>query len=105
MKQAFEDTIYDTDTATLLGRNPLDHLGRSCFLYRTPEGTFFLHRTTIFSRATDVLCTIGTGLYTDRHDHEITPLSVDDAIAEYHHLKEHCLDFSEAFPDIDLMQG
>ncbi len=105
MKQTFNDTICDTETATLLGRNPRDHLGRSCYLYRTPEVTFFMHRTTMLSRASDVLCTIGTGLYTDRHEHEITPLSVDDAKDEYKRLKKHCLDYAEAFSNIEFTRA
>ncbi len=76
MKQAFNGMIYDTDTATLLGRDPHNFMGRSRYLYRTPKGAFFLYQVTE-SKAHDVVYAIfsdpGTGWYTKKHNPKITP--------------------------------
>ncbi len=108
MKQAFNGTIYDTEMATLLGRNPPDFLGRSRYLYRTPKGAFFLYQVTESLRARDVLHTIGTGLYTAyrrKRDQKITPLTASQAIEEYSTLEVRCLDFAEAFPDNNFIDS
>ncbi len=91
MRQAFNGIIYDTDKATLIARDPPDPFRRVRYLYRTPQGAFFLYRATEWSHFED--------------DPKITPLTQREAIDEYNHLEERYLDFLEAFPDTDFTEA
>ncbi len=95
MKQAFDGIIYDTDTATLLGRDLPDFLGRTRCLYRTPESSYFLYQVTVSSRCAGVV----------RRDPKMTALTISQAIPEYNLLEERELDFDEAFPDTDFIKA
>ncbi|MGZ4848853.1 MAG: hypothetical protein ACXV2D_05070 [Halobacteriota archaeon] len=92
MKQAFKGTIYDTEKAILLARDPPNLLSRSRHLYRTDEGVFFLYRV---HETPSVGVSLGIG---------VTPLTVDDAILVYNTLKVRELAFSDAFPGVDFTQ-
>ncbi len=102
MKQAFDGEVYDTETATVLGYSPPSVIGHSRYLYRTPDGAFFLYQVSD-SKAHDVAYAVftdpSTGWFTKKHYPKITPLSTIQAIDEFHHLKKRCLDFARAFPD------
>ncbi len=108
MKQASNEIVYDTEKATLLGRNRPGLGGRSRSLYRTAEGAFFLYQVTD-SKIHDVAYAVfndpGTGWFTAKRNPKITPLSVEDAIQEYNRLKERYLDFADAFPDTDVTEA
>ncbi len=93
MKQACNGTIYDTEKATLLARDPPNLLSRSRHLYRTDEGAFFLYRV---HETPSVGVSLGIG---------VTPLTIDEAILVYNTLEVRELDFSDAFPDIDFMEA
>ncbi len=90
MKQTFNGTIYDTENATLLARDPPNLLSRSRHLYRTNEGAYFLYRV---HETPSVGVSLGI---------EVTPLTVDEAILIYHSLKVRELAFPDAFPGIDF---
>lgn len=92
MKQAFNGTIYDTETATLLAHDLPDFLGRTRCLYRTPEGSYFRYQVTVSPRCSGVV----------RRAPKITPLTASQAVEEYNLLEERELDVTEAFPDTDF---
>ncbi|MGZ4849310.1 MAG: hypothetical protein ACXV2D_07475 [Halobacteriota archaeon] len=93
MRQAFNDVIYDTDTATLIARNELPDTikylkgHRNRYLYRTPEGAYFLYKLTesYFGAVSDA-------------DPEIVPLSTEEARGEYDCLGNQVLEVDDAFP-------
>ncbi len=92
MKQAFNGTIYDTEKAILLARDPPNVLSRSHHLYRTDEEAFFLYRV---HETPSVGVSLGI---------EVTPLTVGEAILVYHALKVRELAFPDAFPGVDFTQ-
>ncbi len=92
MKQAFNGTIYDTEKAILLARDPPNLLSRSRHLYRTDEGAFFLYRV---HETPSVGVSLGI---------EVTPLTVGEAILVYNALKVRELALSDAFPGADFTQ-
>ncbi len=94
VKQAFDGTIYNTETATELARGISDFYGQTRCLYRSPDGRYFLYQVTVSLHVDG----------TRRSDLMITPLAVDEAIQEYHLLVRE-LSFEEAFPDVDLADG
>ena len=104
MKQALDGIVYDTKTATLLGRNPPGFLDESRSLYRTPNGEFFSYEIIASSKLRDVEYDVHSGL-SIKHYQQITPLTIEEAISAYYHLEERCMDFSEAFPCIDKKEG
>lgn len=93
MRQAFNGVIYDTDTATLIARNELPDTiqylkgHRNRYLYRTPDGAYFLYLRTesYFGAGPDP-------------DPEIKPLTKEEARAEYEYLEDRFVEFEEAFP-------
>ncbi len=92
MKQAFNGTIYDTDKATLLGRDPPNLLSRSRHLDRTDDGAYFLYRV---HETPSVGVSLGIG---------VTPLTVDEAVLVYNTLEIRELAFSDAFPNVDFTE-
>ncbi len=92
MKQAFNGTIYDTEKAILLARDPPNVLSRSRHLYRTDEGAFFVYRV---HESPSVGVSLGIG---------VMPLTVDEAILVYNSLKVRELAFSDAFYGVDFTQ-
>ncbi len=83
MRQAINGIIYDTDAAILIARNELPDTikylkgHRNRYLYRTPDGTFFLY----------LLTDSYFGLVGDP-DPEIVPLTTKEAATEYEYLDE-----------------
>ncbi|MGZ4864498.1 MAG: hypothetical protein ACXV7G_07930 [Halobacteriota archaeon] len=83
MRQAFNDVIYGTDTATLIARNELPDTikylkgHRNRYLYGTQEGAYFLY----------LLTESYFGLVADPNP-EITHLTTEQAIAEYESLAD-----------------
>ncbi|MGZ7111721.1 MAG: hypothetical protein ACXVIG_04260 [Halobacteriota archaeon] len=92
MRQAFNDVIYDTDTATLIARNELPDTikylkgHRNHYLYQMPDGAFFLYSLTesYFDAVSDP-------------DPEITPLTTEQARAEYDNLEDRFADIERDF--------
>ncbi|MGZ7171860.1 MAG: hypothetical protein ACXVI1_11745 [Halobacteriota archaeon] len=87
MRQAFNDVIYDTDTASLIARNELPDTikylkgHRNRYLYRTPDGAYFLYLLTesYFGAGPDP-------------DPEIVPLTSVQAIEEYGNLADQLVE-------------
>lgn len=87
---------YDTDTATLLasdeywdGRNDERH-GRNTFLYRTPNGNYFMVTLTMWEGEQD----------------RLTPVSQEYAIELYEEsLSNHIESYAEAFPDVVIEEA
>lgn len=87
MQQIIDGKLYDTETADLVasglywdGRKWQRH-GGNTYLYKTKNGAFFLHRTTIWR---------GEGA-------SIEVVSVDKAREWYERLPESKMSYSEAF--------
>lgn len=84
---------YSTETATLIasdeywdGSNWERH-GRNCFLYRTPGGEYFTVRLTQWQGERDTL----------------EPITQEEAIRLFENeLSEHQVNYSEAFPDVEV---
>ncbi len=99
MRQAFNGVIYDTDTATLIARNELPDTiiylkgHRNRYLYRTPDGAYFLY----------LLTESYFGVGPDS-DPEVVPLTTAQALAEYDHLGDHVVEGATAFPDVDFSE-
>ncbi|MGZ4847231.1 MAG: hypothetical protein ACXVIR_10190 [Halobacteriota archaeon] len=87
MRQAFNDVIYDTDTATLIARNELPDTikylkgHRNRYLYRTLQGTFFLY----------LLPESYFGVGRDP-DPSIKPLTKEEAMEEYQYLGDQLVE-------------
>ncbi len=90
MKQACNGTIYDTEKAILLARDPPNLLSRSRHLYRTDEGAYFLYRG---HETPSVGVSLGIG---------VIPLTINEAMLVYNTLEVRELDFSDAFPNSPL---
>ena len=87
MKQIISGLKYDTETAARVasdrywdGRN-WERSGRNTYLYKTPNGRFFLHHTTLWVNERD----------------RIEPVSPDEARQYYEDLPEHEMTYEEAF--------
>ena len=88
MKQKIHGSFYDTDTATLIASDEpwLVATGeattiRKKFLFRTPEGRYFIWHRTRWEKARDVL----------------EPLTSDAAKESFHLLPVKVQEFGEAF--------
>ena len=87
---------YSTATAALVasdaywdGHN-FERRGRNTFLYRTPKGRYFSVTLTQWQGERDTL----------------SPLSVDDAIELYEgSLSEHEMEYTEAFPGVEVEEA
>ncbi|MGZ4903800.1 MAG: hypothetical protein ACXV6K_03660 [Halobacteriota archaeon] len=93
MKRTFNGIVYDTERALLLARN--EHTfcieskarGRTDVdLYRTSRGLYFIYSVTRY--------VFGERL----SNQELTPISLDEAIAVYNEMTDRRLDFDDAFP-------
>lgn len=87
---------YSVATATLIAHDAywdghnFERSGRNTFLYRTPNGAYFEVTLTQWQGERDAL----------------TPLTQDDAIADYeHNLTEHEVSYSEAFPGVEVIDA
>lgn len=87
---------YNTDTATLLasdcywdGSNWERH-GRNRFLYRTPNGAYFMHFRTQWQ---------------GEDDGRIEAVEEDDAVELYGGLHEHEVEFEVAFPTVEIVEA
>lgn len=87
---------YSTKTAELIASNAywdgsnFERSGRNQFLYKTPKGAFFFVNLTRWQGESDTLI----------------PCSVDEAIEAYEGwLTEHEVEYSEAFPDIEVLDA
>ena len=87
MKQAFDSIIYDTGTSILIARNELPETikylkgHRNRYLYRTPEGAYFLY----------LLTESNFGVGPDS-DPEIIPLTLGEAKTEYQYLGDQLVE-------------
>ena len=89
-------TRYDVSKATLLasdcywdGSN-FERGGRNRFLYRTPNGRYFLVSLTQWQGEQDTL----------------EPVDIDDAVLLYEGpLSEHRVEYEAAFPDVEVMDA
>jgi len=87
---------YSVETATLIasdafwdGRN-WERYGRNSFLYRTPRGAYFTVTLTQWQGERDTL----------------EPISQEEAIELYEReLSEHEIDYSTAFPGVDVEEA
>ena len=87
MEQIVDGLRYDTETATKVahdryfdGSNWERH-GRNTYLYKTPNGRFFLHHTTLWQGERD----------------RIEPVGLEEAKQYYEDLPEHEMSYAEAF--------
>ncbi|MGZ4865421.1 MAG: hypothetical protein ACXV7G_13895 [Halobacteriota archaeon] len=93
MRQAFDGVIYDTNTATLIARNELPDTikylkgHRNRYLYRTPDGAYFLYLLTESYFGADL-----------EPEPEIILLTTEQAIEEYDNLADQFVEIKEAFP-------
>jgi hypothetical protein len=93
MTQVIDGLRYDTEKATLIahdcyhdGRNFERH-GRNRYLYRTPNGRFFIQHLTMWQGERD----------------RLEAISEEDAVLFYEgSLTEHMLEWDEAFPSREL---
>jgi len=87
MQQIINGLKYDTETADRVASdrywdgNNFERSGRNTYLFKTPNGRFFLHHTT---------------LWANERDH-IEPVSADEARQYYEDLPEHDMPYAEAF--------
>ena len=83
---------YRTETAELLASDAYadgtshERIGRNTFLFRTPNGSFFMQHQTMWDRERDCL----------------TPLARDEAVQVYTELPVKMMDFEQAFPGIKI---
>ncbi len=92
MTEVIGQKRYSMSTATVLagddywdGSN-FERNGRNEFLCRTPNGSFFAVTVSQWQGEADSL----------------TPISQDEAIEMYEHLREKRLEFTEAFPGVEV---
>ncbi len=88
MKAVIGGVRYDTEKAQIIahdcywdGHN-MERNGRNTYLYKTPNGRYFLVRLTLWQGERD----------------SIEPLTKDEAIYFYEQLLEKEVEFEEAFP-------
>jgi hypothetical protein len=86
---------YNTDTATCIaddyywdGHNFERH-GRNCYLYRTPNGAYFFHTTSLWQGEAA----------------NITPCSEDEAREYYENSREQNVPFERAFPSVVVVDA
>lgn len=84
---------YSTETATLIASDEYwdgsnwERSGRNTFLYRTPGGEYFTVNLTQWQGERDTL----------------EPITQDEAIHLFENeLSEHLVNYSEAFPDVEV---
>lgn len=82
---------YSTQSATLLAHDAywdgsnFERRGRNAFLYRTARGSYFVVWLTQWNTEAD----------------DLTPVMQQEAIELYEgRLREHCVPYEEAFPDV-----
>lgn len=87
MKQIIDRKVYDTETATLIasdcywdGSN-FERNGRNTYLYKTPNGRYFVHHTTQWQGERD----------------NIEAMTTEEAKNMYEELPEHEQDYQAAF--------
>jgi hypothetical protein len=95
MKQAFGGVVYDTDTSILVARNEhqfcIETLKTGLTnvdLFRTPSGRYFKCEKKVPFFGED-----------EAHDPELTPLTLEEAVAVYDKLTDRRLEFEDAFPN------
>lgn len=88
---------YTTGTATVIAGNDWwdghnwERSGSNLFLLRTPKGRYF---TQLRSR------------WQGADDGHLEPVDLDEAINLYtHELREHRVDFEDAFPDVEIEEA
>ena len=88
MKQRIHGNLYDTNTATLLASEQPWAVAsgeapgfRKKFLYRTPEGRYFIWHRTQWEKTRDIL----------------EPVSSDAAKASFHQMPVKMQEFGDAF--------
>ena len=95
MKSIIGRKVYDTDTAEIVASNRYwdghnwERSGRNTYLYRTPNGAYFTHHTTLWQGERD----------------SIQAMSQEEAIDLYERLPEHEMDFELAFPGVALEEA
>jgi hypothetical protein len=97
MKQAFGGVVHDTDRAILLARNEhqfcIETLKTGLTnvdLFRTPGGHYFKYEKKVPFFGDD-----------EAHDPELTPLTLEEAVAVYDKLTDRRLEFKDAFPNFE----
>ena len=86
---------YSTATATLLAGddywdgNNFERQGRNRFLYRTPNGGYFVVFLTQWQGESDSL----------------TPVSEGEAVEEYEGMREQRVEYAEAFPGVVIEEA
>jgi hypothetical protein len=95
MAEIIQGKRYSTETATLIagddywdGHN-FERRGRQQFLYRTPRGNYFVQNLTQWQGERNTL----------------NPLSQDEALRMWEQLPERRIDFSEAFPGVEITEA
>ena len=96
MQRIIDGIRYDTEKATLIahdrywdGHNFERH-GRNTYLYRTPNGRYFVHKMTLWQGERDT----------------IEPVDADEARRLYERvLPEHEVEYEEAFPDVEIIDA
>lgn len=93
MVRVYKGLKYETDTSTLIAGddywdgNSYERRWRNTFLYRTPNGRYFVVRRTMWQDERDALI----------------PVSKAEAIELYEEaLPVHRVKFEEAFPDVKI---
>ena len=87
MKQIINGLKYDTDTASRIASNDYwdgysnYRNGRNTYLYKTPNGRYFLLHTSLWAGERD----------------QIEPVELKDAKQYYEELTEHTMSYAEAF--------
>ena len=95
MERIIDRKRYSTATATVLAGddywdgNNWERRGRNRFLYRTPNGGYFLVTLTQWQGESD----------------GITPISLDDAVDEYESMQEKRVEYAEAFPGVVVVDA
>jgi len=96
MQQIIDGKRYNTETATLLagddfwdGHN-FERRGRQTFLFRTPNGAYFVQHLTQWQGEKD----------------RLEPIALKDAQALYEgQLTEHRVEWEEAFPELTVKEA
>ena len=95
-EKIIERKKYSTATATLIagddywdGHN-FERQGRQCFLYRTPKGAYFQVNLTCWQGERDTLIPIAQGEAIELFEGQLT---------------EHRVEYSEAFPGVEVIEA
>lgn len=95
MRKIIDKKVYDTENAVLIASDRYwdgsnwDRCGRNTYLYKTKRNNYFLHFETNWQGEFD----------------DIVAITEKEAIEQYERLKEKEMEFSEAFPDIQLEEA